>query len=423
MTEYLVLTILAVRLVAGAPSPIPILPQDDGTSVGERLMSDPAIRGAVARLEGDEAFVIDEQMRLCDIPAPAFGEGPRAAAYKQAFESLGLTHVRIDSAGNVLGERPGLSPRPHVVFSAHLDTVFPKETRVTPSRSGAVLSGPGIADDCRGLAVLLGVIRGMQAAKLQTAGSLTFVATVGEEGLGDLRGVTHLFDTATTAGVDGFVSIDGAGLGVTASAVASLRYRVTYAGRGGHSYGDFGVANPVHAIGRAVARIADLQVPREPRTTFNVGRVGGGTSVNSIASSAWMEVDLRSADAAALRALDAAFQAALDAALAEENERWDNRGRLTMDKALVGRRPGGQNAAHSPIVSAALSVTRALGQRARLDEGSTDANLPLSLGVPAITIGGGGSAAGTHTTGETFDTTGSWQGTARALLLAMALAR
>ncbi|MEN3339558.1 MAG: tripeptide aminopeptidase, partial [Acidobacteriota bacterium] len=191
MTCVLVLTILSTWLVPAASRTKPATPQD--VHVGERLMSDPAIKGVVERLQRDEPFVIDEQLRLCEIPAPPFGEAARGAAYKRAFESLGLSNVRIDAAGNVLGERQGLSPRPHLVVSAHLDTVFAPETRVTPSRSGAVLSGPGIADDCRGLAVLLGIIRAITAANLQTAGSITFIGTVGEEGLGDLRGVKHLF--------------------------------------------------------------------------------------------------------------------------------------------------------------------------------------------------------------------------------------
>jgi acetylornithine deacetylase/succinyl-diaminopimelate desuccinylase-like protein len=422
MTYVLVLTILVARLVAAAPpTVIANPPQEDAAAIGDRLMRDPSIRKVVDGLQTQEPYVIEQQMRLCEIPAPPFGESARAAAFKQAFDRLGLTNVRIDSAGNVLGERPGLAARPHLVLSAHLDTVFPADTRVTPARSGSVLSGPGIADDCRGLAVLLGVVRALNTAKVQTAGSITFVGTVGEEGLGDLRGVKHLFESGARGQVDRFVSIDGAGLGITGTAVGSLRYRVTFNGPGGHSYGDFGVANPVHALGRAIGGIGELQVPREPRTTFNVGRVGGGTSVNSIASSAWMEVDLRSADPAALRALDAGFQKAVDAALAGENARWDDRGRLTVEKALVGSRPGGRNSADAPILSAAVSVTSALGRRTRVDEGSTDANIPMSLGIPAITIGGGGSASGTHTTAESFDMTESWQGTARALLLAIAL--
>jgi di/tripeptidase len=219
------------------------------------------------------------------------------------------------------------------------------------------------------------------------------------------------------------VSVDGAGLGITHIAVGSRRYRVAFKGPGGHSYSAFGVANPVHALGRAIAKIADLQVPREPKTTFNVGRVGGGTSVNSIAFEAWMEIDLRSADRAALTAIDAAFQKAVDQALAEENERWSDRGRLVVDRKLVGDRPAGQVPRSAPIVEAALSVSKALGIAAPLDEGSTDANIAISLGIPAVTIDGGGRGEGAHTPEESFDSTDSWLGTARALLLALALAR
>jgi acetylornithine deacetylase/succinyl-diaminopimelate desuccinylase-like protein len=396
--------------------------QERARTIGERLLQTADIKAAVDTVKRDEPRVIEEQVRLCEIPAPPFKEGRRAQALEEAFESLGLANVRIDRVGNVIGERAGLAAHPNLVFSAHLDTVFPEETPVRTSRSGGVIRGPGIADDCRGLAVLLAVIRVLNEQKIQTDGPITFVATVGEEGLGDLRGVKHLFNEELKGRIDRFISIDGAGMGITHVGVGSLRYRVAYKGPGGHSYGAFGVANPVHALGRAIARIDDLQVPTEPRTTFNVGRVGGGTSVNSIATEAWMEVDLRSSDRAALTALDAGFQKALDVALAEENERWSNRGRLTLQKTLVGSRPAGRTEEDSPIVQAALSVTGALGLRASLGEGSTDANIAMSLGTPAITIDGGGSETGTHTPAETFDTTNSWQGTARAVLLAVALA-
>jgi acetylornithine deacetylase/succinyl-diaminopimelate desuccinylase-like protein len=397
--------------------------QDAPATIGDRLLQDAPVKAALDRVRQGEAQLIEEQIRLCEIPAPPFKETARAQAFERAFHAAGLKNVRIDRAGNVLGERPGLAPRPHLVFSAHLDTVFPEGTNVQTSRSGTVLKGPGIADDCRGLAVLLGTVRAMNAAGIQTPGSITFVGTVGEEGLGDLRGVKHLVNEELKGRIDRFVSIDGAGFGITHIAVGSLRYRVTFKGPGGHSYGAFGIANPVHALGRAISRIAELQVPREPRTTFSVGRVGGGTSVNTISSDAWMEVDMRSADPAALAALDAGFQKALDAALADENARWGNAGRLTMEKTVVGNRPPGRIDADAPIVLAALSVTRALGLQPRLDEGSTDANTPIALGIPAITIDAGGSATGTHTIAETFDTTNSWQGTARALLLAIALAQ
>lgn len=415
--------VTAIAAAHGIAHPSANAPQAPAPGIGEELLKDPAVKSAIDRVRKEESQLIEEQVRLCEIPAPPFKETARAEAYRQAFQALGLKNVRIDKVGNVLGERPGAAPRPHVVFSAHLDTVFPEETNVTTSRSGSVIKGPGIGDDCRGLAVVLGVVRQMNAANIQTPGTITFVGTVGEEGLGDLRGVKHLFNEELKGRVDKFVSVDGTGLGITHIAVGSLRYRVAFKGPGGHSYGAFGIANPVHALGRAMAKIADLQVPREPKTTFNVGRIGGGTSVNSIAFEAWMEVDMRSANQAALTALDANFHKAVDAALAEENERWNNSGRLAVEKNVVGNRPAGSLPATSPIVQTALSVTKALGLQGSVDEGSTDANIPISMGIPAVTIDGGGAGKGAHSLDESFDTTNSWQGTARALLLAIALAR
>jgi acetylornithine deacetylase/succinyl-diaminopimelate desuccinylase-like protein len=407
-----------VGVAAGA-----VYAQTPSADIGATLIADAAVKRALDAVRRNEAQILEEQIRLCEIEAPPFKEGRRGVAYKAVFEKLGLTNVRIDAAGNVLGERAGSAPRPHLVFSAHLDTVFPEGTNVKTTREGAVIKGPGIADDCRGLAVLVGVIRAMNEAGIKTPGTITFVGTVGEEGLGDLRGVKHLFNQELKGRIDGFVSVDGAGLGITHIAVGSRRYRVTVKGPGGHSYGAFGMANPIHALGRAMAKIADQQVPREPRTTFNVGRIGGGTSVNSIAFEAWMEIDLRSSDKAALTALDAAVLAAVERAVGEENERWGRPGQLTVDRQLVGDRPGGQVTRDAPIVAAAVSVSKALGLEAALDEGSTDSNIPISMGIPAVTIDGGGSSLGTHSLNESFDSTNSWQGTARALLLALALAR
>ena len=395
----------------------------EGPDIGARLMQDAAVKAAVQAAKDDEAQTIEDQVRLCEIPAPPFKEQTRGKAFADDFRKLGLKNVRIDKAGNVLGERPGLAARPHLVFSAHLDTVFPDGTDVTVKREGTVLRGPGIGDDCRGLAVVLSVIRAMNTANVQTPGTITFVGTVGEEGLGDLRGVKALFGETLKGQVDRFVSVDGTGLGITHIGVGSLRYRVTFKGPGGHSYGAFGMANPIHALGRAMAAIADFQVPREPKTTFNVGRVGGGTSVNSIPFEAWLEMDMRSADQASLKSVDANFHKAVDRALAEENERWNDNGRLTVDKQLVGDRPAGRTAAGSPIVEAAVSVTKALGYPVTLDEGSTDSNIPMSLGIPAITIDGGGRGTGAHSLGETFDSTNAWHGAQRATLLAIALAQ
>jgi acetylornithine deacetylase/succinyl-diaminopimelate desuccinylase-like protein len=399
----------------------PVRPQ--AGDPGKRLLADPAVRKALDWVKQNEAGLLEEQVRLCEIPAPPFKERERGEAYRQLFEKLGLKNVRIDGAGNVLGERPGRAARPHLVFTAHLDTVFPEGTVVRTSREGSVIHGPGIGDDCRGLAVVVGVIRALDALKVETEGSITFAGTVGEEGLGDLRGVKQLFNDTLKGKIDRFVSVDGTGLGITHVAVGSLRYRVTFKGPGGHSFGAFGLANPIHALGRAVARISEFEVPASPKTTFNVGRVGGGTSVNAIPFEAWFEMDMRSADEASLRALDEKFNRAVDQALKDENARWGRRGLLEVAKDLVGNRPPGRTLEDSPVVAAAVSVTRALGIEVSLREGSTDSNVPINLKVPAITIGGGGGGSGAHSPQEFFVTTDSWKGTARALLVAMALAR
>jgi tripeptide aminopeptidase len=391
--------------------------------VGPRLMREPAVRAALDIARGTETATIDEQVRLCEIPAPPFKEAARAAAYADAFRAAGLRNVRIDSAGNVLGERPGRATRPHLVFSAHLDTVFPEETNVRVSREGSILKGPGIGDDCRGLAVVLAVIRALNQANVETNGTITFVGTVGEEGLGDLRGVKALFGETLAGQVDRFVSVDGTGLGITHIAVGSLRYRVMFSGPGGHSYGAFGIANPMHALGRAISSFADTRPPSDPKTTFSVGRIGGGTSVNAIPADAWMEVDMRSADQESLRALESRFHSAVATALAAENARWDQKGRISVTETLVGARPAGALPVTAPIVQAAVSVTRAIGAEVELSEGSTDANIPLSLNIPAVTIDAGGSGTGSHTLDEAFDTTDSWRGTQRAVLVAIALAQ
>ena len=387
-----------------------------------RLLQDPAVKAALESAKSSETATIEEQIRLSEIPAPSFGEAGRAAAVKQIFTALGLRNVRIDKAGNVIGERPGAAPHPNVVLAAHLDTVFPEGTNVKVARNGSVLSGPGIGDDARGLAVITAVARALDHSKVRTPGTITFVADVGEEGLGDLRGMKQLFNDTLNGQVDAFVSVDGSGLGITNVGVGSYRYRVTYTGPGGHSFGAFGLPNPIHALGRAIAQISDFQVPSNPKTTFNVGRIGGGTSINSIAYEAWMEMDMRSADVKALATVDSQFMKALEDSLARENARWGGKVKLTVEKLMVGDRPAGNTAESSAIVQTALSVTRALGGTARLGEGSTDANYPMSLNIPAIAIGGGGRGTGAHSLDESFDTENSWLGTQRALLLVIALA-
>ncbi len=415
---------IRTALVAAAllTAAVPALAQSDPQNLGARLMQDAAVKAALAAIRAAEPQTIEDQIRLCEVEAPPFKETKRGELYAQLLREAGLTNVRTDAVGNVLGEHTGAQPRPHLVFAAHLDTVFPEGTDVKVTREGSILRGPGIGDDCRGLAVVLAVARAIVKGGIETAGTITFVGNVGEEGLGDLRGVKHMFNESMKGQIDRFVSVDGTGLGITHIAVGSLRYRVTFKGPGGHSYGAFGRANPLHALGRAIAAISNFEVPTEPKTTFNVGRTGGGTSVNSIPFEAWMEVDMRSADPASLQALDAKFHKAVDDAARNEDARWGRR-EITVDKDLVGDRPAGQTSAESPIVRAAVSATRALGLPVTLDEGSTDSNLPMSLGIPAITIDGGGRGSNAHALSEAFDTTDSWQGTERALLIALALAQ
>ncbi len=410
---------MVLALVLGAVDPT--WAQGGAPFPDQSLLDDPQIRAMLDAIEADESSVLDDQVALCEIPAPPFAEDVRARVFRDHFDNLGLTNVRIDSVGNVLGERPGRTTDPHLVFSAHLDTVFPEGTDVTVTREGNFFEGPGIGDDCRGLAVVLGVIRALERGRIETTGRITFVGTVGEEGLGDLRGVKHLFDSELVGVVDRFVSVDGAGFGITHTAVGSHRYRITYRGPGGHSFGAFGLASPIHALGRLIDAVARFEVPDEPKTTFTVGRIGGGTSVNTIASSAWLEVDMRSVDPKALTELDAKFQSAVDSALDTENRQWGSGGRLEVDMELVGKRPAGGMPIESAIVQVVSRITQALGFKVRLSAGSTDANIPMSLGIPSITIDGGGMGFGTHSEQETFNATNSAFGTKRAALLAVVL--
>jgi acetylornithine deacetylase/succinyl-diaminopimelate desuccinylase-like protein len=412
--SFLLVAILSVASLAAV--------QQRAGELGSTLLQDPAVRAAVDFARVDHMQTIADQIRICEVEAPPFQEGKRAQLYAEMFREVGLINVRVDTEGNVIGERPGTHARPNVVMSAHLDTVFPHGTNVTVRRQGYVLRGPGVRDNCRGLADLVAVVRALNKTGVTTFGTMTFVGTVGEEGLGDLRGVKRLFTETLKDKIDRFIALDGDGLGITHIAIGSVRFRVTFKGPGGHSFGSFGTVNPVHALGRAVARIGDFQVPAAPRTTFSVGRIGGGTSINAIANEAWMEVDLRSGDASALRALEKQFRQAVQDAVAEENARWRSQA-LTVAIETVGMRPAGRVPPNAPIVQAAVSVSKALNLPLSFAEGSTDANLPLSLGIPALTIDTGGRGEGIHTENETFDATDAWKGTQRALLLGVVLAQ
>jgi acetylornithine deacetylase/succinyl-diaminopimelate desuccinylase-like protein len=375
-----------------------------------QILARPEVQQAMQSIKANEDHFVAEQIRLCEIAAPPFKESTRAAELAKLFKAAGLANVRIDKAGNVLGDRPGAVPHPHLVIAAHLDTVFPEGTDVHVARTGNLLKGPGIGDDCRGLAALLAVIHAMNEAKLKTHGSLTFVADVGEEGEGDLRGMKELFGTTMKGDIDDFISIEPGGpTGITEAGVGSYRYKVTVTGPGGHSYGAFGLANPIQCIGRMAAHIDDIQVPTEPKTTFNIGLVGGGTSVNSIPFEAWFEFDERSPDVKSLDAVDAKFKAAVQQGLDEENARWHDKGKLSVKLDRIGVRPAGHTDSASPLVTTAAASIAALGfGQAQFGASSTDSNVPMNLGIPAITIGGGGRDSGAHSLGETDDITDSW---------------
>jgi len=386
-------------------------------------LTHPSVARALEAVTAAESRTIERQIELCQIPAPPFKEGARAEDYRRRFAAAGLEDVFIDGAGNVLGVRPGSGDGPRVVISAHLDTVFPQGTDVTVTRDGSILRGPGICDDCRGLAVVLAVLDAMNAAEVRTRGDVIFAGTVGEEGEGNLRGVRHLFDQTLQARPDRFISVDGSGIQMITSGVGSNRYRVRFHGRGGHSYADFGMPNPIHALGRAIESISRIAVPEEPRTTFSVGRVEGGTSVNAISREAVMMVDLRSSDPAALEALDRRFRAAVQEALEAERARCEHEAPLEVEVEEVGRRPAATQPPDAEILRHVRGAGKALGLTPAESVSSTDANYPLSLGVPSVTVGGGGHSEGAHSPDEWFDTTDSHLGCRWVLLTLLTLAR
>jgi acetylornithine deacetylase/succinyl-diaminopimelate desuccinylase-like protein len=389
------------------------------------LLADGRVRRAVRFFEERAEEITEEHAGVCAIPAPPFGEEARAEYLAARLRQCGLKEARTDGEGNCVALRRGKSLRPLVVLSAHLDTVFPEGTAYTVRREGGRMFAPGAADDGCGLAALVAIARALAEFKIETEGTILFVGTVGEEGEGNLRGARHLLIAGQWAKqIDAFLSLDGPGVErITNGALASRRYRVRFAGAGGHSWGDFGAANPVHALGRAIARLSAYPAPTNPRTTFNVGRVAGGTGVNVIATEASMDVDLRSESADELHRLDAFFRRAVREAAGEENAaRRPTSPLLELELKLIGDRPGGVTAPDSPLVLLAQAATRAVGYTPRLDCSSTDSNVAISLGVPAVTIGAGGSSGCSHTVEEWYDPRNRDHGLKRALLLTLAVA-
>jgi acetylornithine deacetylase/succinyl-diaminopimelate desuccinylase-like protein len=358
----------------------------------QKIVGSSEFRSAAAFLESDYERFVRELIALTEIPAPPFKEQKRAAAYLEMLRALGLSDVEMDDEGNVMGVRKGKAGGPMLAVLGHLDTVFPEGTDVTVKPSGTRLMAPGVGDDTRALALILTLARAMNSAGLETTSDILFVGNVGEEGEGDLRGVKHLLQKGRYKGrIDRFISIDGGDqASITNGALGSKRYRVTFKGPGGHSYGAFGLVSPAFAMGDAMARLSRLTVPRNPKTTFNVGVVSGGTSVNSIPVEMSMDVDMRSESPEELRRLVESFQKVVREAVEEENRtRSTSEGRIVAEVRLIGDRPAGETSLTSSLVEITTAAIKAFGLKPSYGISSTDSNIPISMGLQAVTIGRG----------------------------------
>lgn len=392
------------------------------------LRTRPAVKAALEQIRREDERTLQEQIEIAQTPAPSRQEAARANDYVRRLRQLGLSEIAIDSEGNVLARRPGTGRNgPTLVLSAHLDTVFAEGTDVKVRKEGNRYHGAGISDDARGLAVLLTVLRSMQENKLRTSGDVLFVATVGEEGLGNLRGVKALFRDRTD--LDGFISVDStesprmaAGESdVITRAVGSRRWQITFLGPGGHSYENFGSPSAVHALGRAVSTISDLKPTAEPKTTFTVAIVSGGTAINAIAEKALLQVDIRSESASAIAALEEQIFAAADRAGVAEGKRWDAEP-IRVERTLLGDRPAGAGGSENSVASAWTAAVVTLGQKPpTATAGSTDASVPMGLGIPAITASGGGVADKAHSLDEWYEPVNAWVGPQALLLTTLVL--
>ena len=393
----------------------------------DSVLQKPEVKKALDWIQANHDANIKKQIELSEIPAPTFAEGDRAAALVKEFQRIGLKDIETDQRKNVLGWRHGTSPRT-IVVAAHLDTVFPAGTDVKVKKEGKRLVGPGIGDDGRGLAAMLAIAEAFQRADIKTKHTILFVANCCEEGLGDLLGIKYLLkESKYKDQIDAFISIDGLDPArITNRALASKRYRITVRGPGGHSWVNFGRVSPTHALGRIMAKFADTDVPSNPKTTFNIGKIGGGTSINAIAVEAWMEVDMRSESDAELEKLEQKLLAVARAGVTEENRfrekaAQNKSGRvgdskLTLDAKLLTVRYGGETPVNSPLVEASQWAARHFGLTPILEIGSTDANVPINLHKQGVTLGGGGTGGDFHALEEWYEPEGAWKGVQQVLL-------
>lgn len=404
-----ILLIMPVRSAASPHTP--------RQAQSSRLTDNARVRSALDWFAPNISWVNDQQVRITEIPAPSFQEAERAAAVKALLAEAGL-QAHIDKTGNVIGELRGVNEKEIVVIAAHLDTVFPHGTDVKVHRDGTRMTAPGISDNGSGVAALLALARAVQFAHIKPQRTILFVADVGEEGEGNLRGMRAIVE-AYRGKLKGVVVLDGSGTDhVTTKALASRRLEAEITGPGGHSWSDFGMPNPINALVRGSVRFINTKVPANPRTTFNIGQVEGGTSVNSIPYEARLKVDIRSESEDELTRLESALRECIAAGVRDEMEsaRDRSKGKLEWKVELLGSRPGGELPADSPLLAALRSADEFLGNQSRLERSSTDANIPLSLGIEAISIGAGGSGGGAHSLQEWYDSAGREMGLKRALL-------
>ncbi|MCI9487924.1 MAG: M20/M25/M40 family metallo-hydrolase [Lachnospiraceae bacterium] len=403
-------------------------------TVVETLLHSAPMQEAFQYLETDDRHTLEQQLELVQIPAYSNQEEERAKRFQKMIEEIGY-ETEMDEVGNVYTRIPGSGEGPTVYLSAHMDTVFPPETPLELTWDGNKICVPGIADDTRGMAEVLTMLRTMKKVGLKPVGDLIIGGNVGEEALGNLRGVKHFFGKHADE-IDGFVSLDAVGCLICYGGTGSHRYKVTFRGPGGHSYNAFGVVNPIHAMGRAISYLSEVRTPKDPKTTFSVGVVEGGTSVNAIASQCSMQVDMRADGVAELEELDAKFRECLKRAVEDENARWvqertyeqsgivqfDREARIELEITPIGDRPVGSQPEDCEIVNIWAGAYRLMGEEpVYMSNGSTDANVPISLGIPAVCICGGGTAGLNHSVKEWFDPTDAYKGPQRNLLALFAM--
>lgn len=387
-----------------------------------KIAADPRCARGLAWIEKNSAWVTEQQVRLTEIPAPEFEEARRGEALKDLFAASGF-QVRTDKTGNVIAERVGSDSRGVVLLAAHLDTVFPRGTDVSVKRNGNRLSAPGISDNGVGLAALAGLARALSESGIRTTKTIVLAGDVGEEGEGNLRGIRALIEGYGSR-LTAVIAVDGPSTDhITTQGIASRRLEVSVAGPGGHSWSDFGDPNPITAVARGIVRFSSVSIPDDPRSSYNFGVIEGGTSVNSIPSRSAVKIDLRSEDETELGRLETALREAMRGGVQEEiSASHASSDALQLNFRSLGTRPAGKLPDDSPLLATIRNVDGYLGNRSRLERSSTDANIPLSLGIPAVALGGGGRGAGSHTLDEWYDPSGRELGLKRLFLAVVALA-